>query len=316
MHPISYYGAAYTLSFLAIGVYCGGGRDRGGRFAAHKLCAYFMVILSLLTPFAVPLKHQKYRALTAIGSLFYAHRSKEVFMIPSKFRKYSWFMVFAHVGLSFFDIDRILPHNPSAARRDNRVQRILLSLLLDALFIVAILTGDRFLSSLDITGSWVLHYFFAACQAMMSLNFFGDVLRACWRVFGYDTPRLMCNPERSRSLREFWGQRWNSVIQNLLKSYVYKPLRRRGYRAAAAASMTFLASGAIHTYPIFVATLSPEKAAFMMLYFVIQLILVFFETSICGEKAHEEAQAIHRVWTLAAVLLPSPLFLLPCNFSG
>lgn len=52
----------------------------------------------------------------------------------------------------------------------------------------------------------------------------------------------------SRSLREFWGTRWNVPVHRLLQRTVYVPMREHGYTRPIAALGTFLVSGLLHEY--------------------------------------------------------------------
>eukprot|EP00943_MAST-04B_sp_MAST-4B-sp1_P004323 g4323.t1 len=61
----------------------------------------------------------------------------------------------------------------------------------------------------------------------------------------------MDDPVKSSSLKEFWGKRWDTVLQSLLKEYVYKPLRKKyDVSRTMAGFITFFCSGLGHTLPI------------------------------------------------------------------
>jgi Membrane bound O-acyl transferase family len=59
---------------------------------------------------------------------------------------------------------------------------------------------------------------------------------------------MMLNPLfESTSVSDFWGRRWNLVVHGFLKRGVYKPVRTK-YSKMAAATATFLASGFFHEW--------------------------------------------------------------------
>ena len=93
----------------------------------------------------------------------------------------------------------------------------------------------------------------AGClYAYFSLCLFGHIINtymAFGSIFGYgfNVPVLMDEPWKSKSLSEYWGKRWNVVIQRILKEYVYTPLRTHlGAGHWLAASMTFFGSALLH----------------------------------------------------------------------
>jgi len=108
---------------------------------------------------------------------------------------------------------------------------------------------------------------------MSSLYIFGYVLQLYHLPFRIQLPKLMNQPEESLSLREFWGFRWDTVVQQILKNYVFQPLTERGVNQSIASVATFVASGMLHVYPLWVAGLSFYDAFAMMSYFMSQVII-------------------------------------------
>ena len=153
-----------------------------------------------------------------------------------------------------------------------------------------------------------------ACFGFLSLNIMCGLLRFLALLTGpFELPRLMDDPANSATLREFWGQRWDSVLQELLKEYIYLPMRRRGYSRSSSSACTFFASGLGHTLPIFCGLKDVRMMGAMLGYFLVQLILLTIQNLI-----------IHRInvigsikgllsWgaTMSLVLIPAPLFVLP-----
>lgn len=132
------------------------------------------------------------------------------------------------------------------------------------------------------------------------------LLRGLLGILGAETPPLHRDPIAARSLREFWGERWNLVVNRWLRTHCYLPLARRR-RPVLGLGLAFLASAALHAWFIGVA-LGLTMAASMGLYFVIQGLLLAVEGPLGVARWREP---LGRVWMLACTLLPSPLFVEP-----
>jgi len=132
------------------------------------------------------------------------------------------------------------------------------------------------------------------------------LLRGLLGLMGADTPPLHRDPIAARSLREFWGERWNLVVNRWLRTHCYLPLARRR-RPILGLGLAFLASAALHAWFIGVA-LGLTMAASMGLYFVIQGLLLALEGPL---RVARWPAPLGRLWMLACTLLPSPLFVEP-----
>ena len=143
--------------------------------------------------------------------------------------------------------------------------------------------------------------------AMYALGETGDALfRGLLALLGARAPAIQRTPIAATSLREFWGERWNLVVNRWLREHCFLPWARRR-RPGRGLALAFLASAAIHAWFIGVA-LGPRMALCMGLYFVIQGVLLALERPL--RVALWPALAA-RVWTLAGTLLPAPLFVEP-----
>lgn len=148
-----------------------------------------------------------------------------------------------------------------------------------------------------------------ACGAlvMYALGETGDALfRVLLTLLGLRGPPIHRTPIVATSLREFWGERWNLVVNRWLREHCFLPWARRR-QPFIGLGLAFLASAAIHAWFIVVA-LGPRMAAWMGLYFVIQGALLALELPLRVDRWSPLAA---RVWTLAGILVPAPLFVEP-----
>ncbi len=132
------------------------------------------------------------------------------------------------------------------------------------------------------------------------------LLRGILGLLGATSPPLHRSPIAATSLREFWGERWNLVVNRWLRVHCYLPLARR-HQPVLGLALAFLASAAIHAWFIGVA-LGPGMAARMGLYFMIQGVLLALEGPLGVTRWPTPAG---RAWMLACTVLPSPLFVEP-----
>lgn len=113
-------------------------------------------------------------------------------------------------------------------------------------------------------------------------------------------------PIRARSLREFWGDRWNLIVGRWLRAHFFRPLARRR-RPKLGLGLAFLASAGLHAWFAGVA-LGPLWAASMGAFFLVQAALVALEKPLAVDRWPAPAAWS---WTMASLLLPSPLFTEP-----
>ena len=66
-----------------------------------------------------------------------------------------------------------------------------------------------------------------------------------WQSIGVNAKPVMQKPQRSRSLGEFWGRRWNTAFHELAARFTFRPLQLTFGRAGATL-LVFLVSGLIH----------------------------------------------------------------------
>ena len=158
--------------------------------------------------------------------------------------------------------------------------------------------GSPFATTYRLAGSLLGVYFLL--EAGNTLALFSH------RLFGWEFPPIQNTPIASRSVREFWSQRWNRTVSRWLRRSVFVPLVRR--RAPHLASFAaFAISGAIHAWLV-ITVLSPSEILAMAGFFVAQGIVVAIEDTLPIKRWPRFAQ---HTWTLCGLLLPAPLFLVP-----
>jgi hypothetical protein len=134
----------------------------------------------------------------------------------------------------------------------------------------------------------------------------GELIPAVYLLGGIFVPTVHDLPIASRTLAEFWGQRWNRVVGTWLRSTFFQPLARRG-RAGLGVLAAFLASAALHAY-IAHAAGGAAVAIPMAAFFLLQGVLLLVEQQL-GVGRWPPGQA--RAWFLVAMAASLPLFLEP-----
>jgi hypothetical protein len=140
---------------------------------------------------------------------------------------------------------------------------------------------------------------------MVLLAHFGSfhMVALLWRRLGVDAVPIMSAPILSRSLSEFWGQRWNLGFRQLAHDLIFRPLYGR-LGAGGAGFLVFLASGLIHDFVISL----PAAGGYGLptAYFALQGAGVAVERSRFGRRAGLR-QGI-RGWLYMAVFTAGPAF--------
>ena len=123
---------------------------------------------------------------------------------------------------------------------------------------------------------------------------------------GWDVPSLHRSPARSRTLSEFWGQRWNRLVGSWLRAHAFEPLARAGLPRAGIVA-AFGASAIVHAYPTALAVgLGP--AATIGAFFVAHGALIVVEAQVGVRRWPRAARHAFLVAAFAATL---PLFVEP-----
>jgi hypothetical protein len=127
-----------------------------------------------------------------------------------------------------------------------------------------------------------------------------------YRSFGLRPPLFHDAPIRSRTLQEFWGERWNRAVHGWLEQHCFRPLARRR-RPITGILLAFAVSTFIHVWMTLVG-LDLPMALLMGSFFVVQGVLVLVELRLGVARWSAPAG---RAWTIGWLLLTSPLFVEP-----
>ena len=115
---------------------------------------------------------------------------------------------------------------------------------------------------------------------------------------GFQDYPIFNQPFRSKSLREFWGKRWNTAFSQMTKICVFMPLSRR-MNSKVAYMSGFFFSGLLHEIAI---SLSVQKGY--------GLPLIFFLINAIGiemEKKYFLNKQPGLIWVIVFLILPFPL---------
>lgn len=123
-----------------------------------------------------------------------------------------------------------------------------------------------------------------------------------------------------------WGQRWNLVVHDYLKSCVFKPARSLGIGALPAQLLTFLASGLLHEYTFSVHCSTAYVFGQVILFFVAMGGLMFVESLAIKYKlvpqplksafAALPSPVVSTMLALISCVPFDPLFMKPWRDSG
>jgi len=113
-------------------------------------------------------------------------------------------------------------------------------------------------------------------------------------------------PIAARSLRDFWGKRWNRAVSAWLYRFVFLPLARQ-QRPDLALLCACLVSGALHAWVAWVA-LGAFAAFEVAAFFGLQAVLILAEDRL---HVHAWPAPLARAWTLTILLATSPLIICP-----
>jgi D-alanyl-lipoteichoic acid acyltransferase DltB (MBOAT superfamily) len=148
---------------------------------------------------------------------------------------------------------------------------------------------------------------FAGCVAAYAqIDAFAAFATLVFRGLGYDVPRFHDDPIKSRTVAEFWGERWNLIVGRWLRAHCFMPLARKR-RPLAGLAAAFAASTVLHVYLAW-AVLDAQAAGMWALFFAAQIPILLVERALrVSTWPHWSA----RIWTIGVLCAVSPLFVAP-----
>ncbi len=152
----------------------------------------------------------------------------------------------------------------------------------------------------------VVRWFGGALFVYSMLDMGGALMDGTYRTLGIQVPPLHRAPILSASVSEFWSKRWNLNVHEWIREHVYAPLAGLG-RPLLGLTAGFFASALLHAWLVYV-PLGAVWALPMAAFFMLQAIFIGLERRL---GVRRWGRAARHVWTVAAVLGPSPLFVEP-----
>jgi hypothetical protein len=131
-------------------------------------------------------------------------------------------------------------------------------------------------------------------------------LEAMYRAIGLVTPPLHRSPIASRSVQEFWGERWNRIVGAWLAETLFRPLARRR-RPVLGSWLAFTFSALLHAYVTW-AALGPAMAFVMLGFFLVQAVILLLERLL---NVRTWPRWAGQVWTIGWLACLSPMFTEP-----
>ncbi len=152
-------------------------------------------------------------------------------------------------------------------------------------------------------------YFISYLLTLLGLSLilhFGilNLCTAAWRVNGDDVSELYREPYRSKSIKEFWGKRWNIAFSEMTSLIIFKPIRRK-YDSQFALIVAFIFSGLLHELAISF----PVNSGYgkPLCYFLIHACVLICEDKVQAIRNLLTHRFFRSVWVACWVILPLPL---------
>jgi len=137
-------------------------------------------------------------------------------------------------------------------------------------------------------------------------EFLKDLVHFCFLASGAAMHPLQVTPIAARSLRDFWGKRWNRAVSAWLYRRIFVPLARRRHPDLGLLCAC-LVSGVLHAWVAWVA-LGAFAAFELAMFFGLQGVFILAEDRL---HVHAWPVPLARAWTLTLLLATSPLIICP-----
>lgn len=265
------------------------------RSGPRSALALLLALVSLVTPLftvASPLV----LALMVMFGLLAPFRWLDLFRDRSD--RPTWMRVWLFA--SPFDARRVV-----SIPRTIEWRRWSLALLSAALFV----TSFAALAALGSArgAGWSVRWLLGAVLVYVMVDAVTALLVATYHALGLRLPELHRAPILSCSLSEFWAERWNRPVHELLERHFFRPLARRK-SARLGIGAAFIASAALHAWLVLVPLRSFWLTLSMTAFFLVQGLLVLAERHLGVARW---SAAAGRSWTVAWMLVTTPLFVEP-----
>ena len=274
------------VNLLAVAITTGG--------TARRALGVTLALASMATPWLVPREHSLLRATWVLVTFGSAMR-----VIDMARGRWSFRARFIH-SLSLVDTRRLRSARPEIDGRG--LAEVSLWTLVGIFTYLAIPLASRWTGTAYWTARWSLALVFI--YALSSAVY--RAVMVAYLAFGFVTPRLHIAPAASRSVQEFWGERWNRIVSAWLSDTVLRPLARRR-RPLWGAFAAFVVSAVFHAYLALVAV-SWAMAWVMLAFFLLQAAIIALERTL---RVRAWRPVAGHAWTLAWMVGLSPMFTEP-----
>ena len=146
--------------------------------------------------------------------------------------------------------------------------------------------------------------------SMMTISYVTDVGMIVVRIISADRYTLESYtyfPLFSLSLREFWGQRYNRIVNRIFRESIFQPIRKESGSRAMAGLTTFLISGILHAHVAYIVFGNLSDSSWALIYFLLHGIVCLFEAKVNCQLCE------HVAWLLTNTFLlrTAPMMLEP-----
>ncbi len=186
------------------------------------------------------------------------------------------------------------------------LRRAVLSVLVGLLILPGLYAVYAIAPALSGTPALLVRWAFGLLFAYASSDLVYGGAFVLFRALGVELEELHRAPILSRTVKEFWGERWNRTVSAWLSEHILRPFARRR-QAKLGLLASFVVSAVLHGYLVLV-TLGDLTALLMSGYFLVQGALVFVEIRL---RATRWSRPVGHVWTVTVMVATSPLFVEP-----
>ncbi|MDC0706871.1 MBOAT family protein [Stigmatella sp. ncwal1] len=289
----------WLLGLFAGGLY--GAALGAGLLAAgppwRRGLAVLVSCAALALPFLVPYEYPTFRAFLGLGGIWFMARVVELVKSSRSLspQQRMWHAV------ALIDVRKARKISP-------RLDGAALTRLLVAAPLVVLAWGLLAYGSPLLPGGFRLAVRWGAGLVFlyMAVEVCVALVLLVYGRLGWDPRPLHEDPLLSRTISEFWNQRWNQIVHRFLRQYVFVPMARRS-NAWGGTAAVFAVSGLGHAF-FMLPAVGPFYAGMMGAFFLIQLPWLWLERVLAVRRW--PAPLAH-LWTVSLLGGSSPLFIEP-----